>query len=423
MVDKHLPHLPGGDGQKRGAIVRIDVVLLPKAQKRLMDQRGWLKRMVNAFTPKLTGGNATQLLIERATERVLWFNAHFRKNLCGFWSRTSPIPVSLPASRSYRDLLPCGAKLAAHPSLFFRKHAMRCLTLLLLAALLAATAIGCSSEQEEAFEEQISLLNEFADELEDIESNTDLIDAKPDLEKLAARMRDAEAKLDKLEDQDISEEELIQVLETYSPDLERAQARVKDQMERIGKDVGPQAVMQVGMILGGAMEGGPNASAAGQSSGSSRGSSSDSSTSTNPLQREAEAFVKAELAKRWLQNGDVWTSEIPLIQRYMDGRREKIGSYYLQMRAPRYTVDFSEVGETDKLHGLEYIGSVDFESSVPKRSYGAPDEYTGQPGEKQWSQWGEVGYQSITINKRSGEWILDTDDLLVTGEKPTNVPG
>jgi hypothetical protein len=50
--------------------------------------------------------------------------------------------------------------------------------------------MGCKSKHEKAQEKMSGLLDQFADILTGIKSNTDFVDAKPKLERLGAQMKD-----------------------------------------------------------------------------------------------------------------------------------------------------------------------------------------------------------------------------------------
>jgi len=107
----------------------------------------------------------------------------------------------------------------------------------ILALTFSVALVGCSSEHEEAIESLSDLMNEMADRLAKIKNNTDLVDAKPDLERLAARMTDQMDKANKREKPTAEEETKLK--EKYKTDMERANARLQDEIDRIAKDIGP----------------------------------------------------------------------------------------------------------------------------------------------------------------------------------------
>ncbi len=127
---------------------------------------------------------------------------------------------------------------------------MQRFAMLALAGILSFTLVGCSSEHEETMEDTIALLNEFADELSEIKTNTDLVDAKPDLERLSARLKDQVDKAKKMEKPTAEEE--LELEKQFKPEMERAQARLKDEMKRIGDALGMEAVATVGGMMAGA---------------------------------------------------------------------------------------------------------------------------------------------------------------------------
>jgi hypothetical protein len=121
--------------------------------------------------------------------------------------------------------------------------ARRILTVSIIGLLFFAGLPGCSSDQEKAVDKQIALMNEFADKLESIKSNTDLVSAKPDLEKLGAKMKDLandEKKLPKP-----TADETAALEKKYKPDEDKASARIQEQMTRLAKDVSPTAPFEI----------------------------------------------------------------------------------------------------------------------------------------------------------------------------------
>ncbi len=102
---------------------------------------------------------------------------------------------------------------------------------------------GCSSEQEKAVDKQISMTNEFADDLSKIKTNTDLVNAKPDLEKLGAKMKDLQNEIDKMPKPTADEQTAID--KKYKTDKDKAEARIDDEMKRITKDVSPTAPFEI----------------------------------------------------------------------------------------------------------------------------------------------------------------------------------
>jgi len=106
---------------------------------------------------------------------------------------------------------------------------------------------GCKSERESATSKMISLLDEVADRLSQIKSNTDLVDAKGDLEKLGARMKDQMKVMEKLGTPTSDEKKSLE--EKYKSKMEHAVARLQDELKRLGKDVSMSAPLEAMSML------------------------------------------------------------------------------------------------------------------------------------------------------------------------------
>ena len=102
-----------------------------------------------------------------------------------------------------------------------------------LAGLMLLTFTGCDSKQESARKKMISLMNDYADTLGDIKSNTDFVDAKPKIEKVGAKMKDLMNEVKALPTPPADEEKKLD--EKFEPDMKKAEARIQTEMERLGK--------------------------------------------------------------------------------------------------------------------------------------------------------------------------------------------
>jgi len=107
---------------------------------------------------------------------------------------------------------------------------------------------GCQSERESAYSSMISLLDQVADRLSKIKSNTDLVDAKPDLQKLGAKMKDQAQALEKLGEPAADERQALE--KKYKPKLEEASKHMQAQLERLGREVGDSAPFEALAELG-----------------------------------------------------------------------------------------------------------------------------------------------------------------------------
>ncbi|MCC6422896.1 MAG: hypothetical protein IT447_05410 [Phycisphaerales bacterium] len=106
---------------------------------------------------------------------------------------------------------------------------------------------GCKSERESAASNFISLIDEIADRLSQIKSNTDLVDAKGDLEKLGARMKDQMKVMEKLGTPTGDEKKALEA--EYKSKMEKATDRLQDELKRLAKDVSDSAPMEVMAML------------------------------------------------------------------------------------------------------------------------------------------------------------------------------
>lgn len=98
---------------------------------------------------------------------------------------------------------------------------------------------GCKSERESAYTNLISIMNKIVDRLSEIKSNTDLVDAKPDLQKLGAKMKDQMKTLEKLGEPKADEREALE--KKYKSEREQVTDRLQKELERLAKDVGDSA--------------------------------------------------------------------------------------------------------------------------------------------------------------------------------------
>jgi hypothetical protein len=99
--------------------------------------------------------------------------------------------------------------------------------------------IGCDSKREAAMDDMLDASEDMVDQMAKIKSNTDLVDAKPKLEKLGARMKDEMKKMNDLGTP--TAEEQAKIEKKFKPRMDKLQARMKDEMNRMSKDLGPGA--------------------------------------------------------------------------------------------------------------------------------------------------------------------------------------
>lgn len=111
------------------------------------------------------------------------------------------------------------------------RGAMKLACALMLFALLCPA--GCKSKQEKAEQNLISLMNEYADALAGIKSNTDFLDAKPKLERIGAKVKDAMNEMKTMPKPSADEEKKLR--QKFETDGEKASKRIENEMERLAK--------------------------------------------------------------------------------------------------------------------------------------------------------------------------------------------
>jgi hypothetical protein len=102
----------------------------------------------------------------------------------------------------------------------------------LLGVMLIA-AVGCESKQEKAQDKMVGLMNDYADALAGIKSNTDFIDAKPKLERIGAKMKDAMNEYKNLPKPSADEQKKLE--KKFNDSGEKVSKRIQDQIQRLAK--------------------------------------------------------------------------------------------------------------------------------------------------------------------------------------------
>jgi hypothetical protein len=191
----------------------------------------------------------------------------------------------------------------------------------------------------------------------------------------------------------------------------------------ISRRVSIAAILASLMVLGvGGCKEKESSSSSGSSSGSGSGSGSGSTpaavTSADGISgqgdKEAVQAVSDELAKHWVKTADGWVSEFPSQVSLATGKRAGPESYYRQLKALKFTLDAGEVSASDKLNGVSYRGTGQFETA-PVRLYNDPNAFN-QP---RWSEWHDSN-ESVFVEKRNGKWRIEgtAGGWMVSGEKP-----
>lgn len=122
----------------------------------------------------------------------------------------------------------------------------QCFVLFLLAGLSLSILAGCKAEEEKVIENTIASLNGMADELQKIKSPQDITEAKPRLEKAAARMQDAMKDMAST----ASKTDTDAMAQKYAHKLSDAQKRLRDEMTRIGNEMGMAGTGPLEKIMG-----------------------------------------------------------------------------------------------------------------------------------------------------------------------------
>ena len=160
------------------------------------------------------------------------------------------------------------------------------------------------------------------------------------------------------------------------------------------------------------------ASAAGGGSGA--GGGNGSSAKLSGMDKEAADVVMAEVQKRWAKTGDGWVTARHL---NTDFAPIKVVREVKQINVK--DVDPQELGESDRMNGMEWAGEVTFERS-PAREAGEPgmafDGLAGmkiQRGRGHWSQWVDLDIEAVKVRRVKGKWIVTDDTWLLRGAQPT----
>jgi hypothetical protein len=156
-------------------------------------------------------------------------------------------------------------------------------------------------------------------------------------------------------------------------------------------------------------------------SGSSSGSDSAGGSKASAIENEAQAAALAEIQKHWAKGSDGWTTARDTGSSFAPIK------FLRQMRdiAPQ-SVESSDLGESDKLNGIEWAGQVNFKSS-PCREAGddgfllegmsnlgvSVSRHRGR-----WTQWADYQPEAIRLHKTKGKWEIQQDTWLLRGSIP-----
>jgi hypothetical protein len=135
---------------------------------------------------------------------------------------------------------------------------------------------------------------------------------------------------------------------------------------------------------------------------------------------EAKAAALAEIGRHWAKGPDGWTtarsngtSFAPdnLLRQYRDLAVDGVNAF--------------DLGDSDRLNGIEWAGEVTFKSS-PAREAGDPGvAFEGLAGlsvnrqRGKWTQWVDYQADAVRVQKVKGQWHVSQDNNLLRGKLPT----
>ena len=102
---------------------------------------------------------------------------------------------------------------------------------------------GCKSEQEKAASDMIDVISDYADILEGIKSEKDIKDKSSELAEIGKRMNAQQAVVKSMKKPSDAEDKALR--DKYKPQLEKQGQRIRTQMDRIARDLGPGATMEI----------------------------------------------------------------------------------------------------------------------------------------------------------------------------------
>ena len=137
------------------------------------------------------------------------------------------------------------------------------------------------------------------------------------------------------------------------------------------------------------------------------------------VEQQARAAAMAEIQKHWAKGPDGWTTAMVSGSPYAPDR------YLRQFRELGVgSVETAELGDSDRLNGFEWAGSVAFKPS-PCREAGDPgimlDGLVGAGVNRQrgrWTQWVDFQPEALRVQKVKGKWQVHPDTLLLHGNLP-----
>ena len=156
------------------------------------------------------------------------------------------------------------------------------------------------------------------------------------------------------------------------------------------------------------------------SSTESGGGSGSGGAQVSGMDREARDAAVGEVQKHFSKGPEGWTTAI------VSGVSVAPDRYLRQFKDLTVeSVEPSELGDSDKLNGLQWAGQVTFKQA-PCREAGDQGlmldglvslSAVRRPGA--WSQWVDFQPSAVHVQKRNGTWHVNTDTMLCRGTPPT----
>ena len=119
----------------------------------------------------------------------------------------------------------------------------KCLSRFAIALLACIALPGCGgSKQEKAASNRIAAYNELVDRIARIKTSADATAAKPDLEAIGTKIKDAQAETKQLPKPTTEEQSALDA--KFKSDEDKALARIQTELGRLTTDVGPMATVE-----------------------------------------------------------------------------------------------------------------------------------------------------------------------------------
>jgi hypothetical protein len=138
------------------------------------------------------------------------------------------------------------------------------------------------------------------------------------------------------------------------------------------------------------------------------------------LQGEAKAAALAEIGRHWVKGADGWTTARSNGTSFAP---ENLLRQYRELTVDG--VNAFDLGDSDRLNGIEWAGEVTFKSS-PAREAGDPGvAFEGLAGlsvnrqRGRWTQWVDYQADAVRVEKVKGQWQVSQDNNLLRGKLPT----